>query len=87
MDGVKRDMNDLYLNSFSDINEDEPGEHNGLAGISQKAYHRKLHPDDGIYWYITKDIKALTYEQRNKARKSKTEGDWSKFRKMKNWAN
>ena len=91
MNAVKKDMDDLYQSSFSNIDENEPVDYlwstftKGLLDSVKKTIPQKTTSRRWNLPYITTNIKRLINTKKklyNKAKKTQSETDWSRFKKI-----
>ena len=91
MNAVKKDMDDLYQSSFSNIDENEPVDYlwntftKGLLDSIKKNIPQKTTSRHWNLPYITTNIKRLINTKKklyNKAKKTQSETDWSRFKKI-----
>ena len=91
MNAVKKDMDDLYQSSFSNIDENEPVDYlwstftKGLLDSVKKNIPQKTTSRRWNLPYITTNIKPLINTRKklyNKAKKTQSETDWSRFKKI-----
>ena len=91
MNAVKKDMDDLYQSSFSNIDENEPVDYlwstftKGLLDSVKKNIPQKTTSRRWNLPYITTNIKRLINTKKklyNNAKKTQSETDWSRFKKI-----